>query len=89
METKTVKELCELVVDCPHSTPAWTEHGKIVVRNNNIKNGWIDLSSPPSPIMSIFSSALSEPYQNPEILLSLAKHRWEKSEWFQMVLNVA
>lgn len=46
MVTKTVKELCELVVDCPHSTPAWTEHGKIVVRNNNIKNGWIDLSSP-------------------------------------------
>ena len=46
METKTVKELCELVVDCPHSTPAWTDYGKIVVRNNNIKNGWIDLSSP-------------------------------------------
>lgn len=46
IETKTIRELCELVVDCPHSTPTWTSQGKIVVRNNNIKNGRIDLSSP-------------------------------------------
>ena len=46
MEFRTIKELCDLVVDCPHSTPAWTEQGKIVIRNNNIKNGKIDLSSP-------------------------------------------
>lgn len=43
---KTIKELCSVVVDCPHSTPKWTETGKIVIRNNNIKNGWIDLSAP-------------------------------------------
>lgn len=46
IETKTIRELCELVVDCPHSTPTWTSQGKIVVRNNNIKNGQIDISSP-------------------------------------------
>lgn len=46
MEYKTIKELCNLVVDCPHSTPTWTEHGKIVIRNNNIKNGRIDFTSP-------------------------------------------
>ena len=46
MEFRTIKALCDLVVDCPHSTPAWTEQGKIVIRNNNIKNGKIDLSSP-------------------------------------------
>lgn len=46
IETKTIRELCELVVDCPHSTPTWTSQGKIVVRNNNIKNGRIDISSP-------------------------------------------
>ena len=46
MEYKTIHDICELVVDCPHSTPKWTESGKIVVRNNNIKNGFIDLSSP-------------------------------------------
>ena len=46
MEYKTIKELCDLVVDCPHSTPTWTEHGKIVIRNYNIKNGRIDFTSP-------------------------------------------
>ena len=46
MEYKMIKELCDLVVDCPHSTPTWTEHGKIVIRNNNIKNGRIDFTSP-------------------------------------------
>ena len=46
MELKTIKDLCSIVADCPHSTPKWTENGKIVVRNNNIKNGRINLSSP-------------------------------------------
>ena len=45
-EYRTIRELCSIVVDCPHSTPTWTSEGKIVVRNNNIKNGRIDLSSP-------------------------------------------
>lgn len=43
---KTIKELCELVADCLHSTPQWTEKGKIVIRNNYIKNGVIDFSKP-------------------------------------------
>lgn len=46
IEYRTIKELCSIVVDCPHSTPTWTTAGKIVVRNNNIKNGRIDFSSP-------------------------------------------
>lgn len=46
IEYRTIKELCSGVVDCPHSTPTWTAEGKIVVRNNNIKNGRIDFSSP-------------------------------------------
>ncbi len=45
-ENKTIRELCSLVVDCPHSSPTWTDRGKIVIRNNNIKKGRIDLSSP-------------------------------------------
>ena len=45
-EFRTIRELCSVVVDCPHSTPKWTTSGKIVVRNNNIKHGRIDLSSP-------------------------------------------
>ena len=45
-ETATLKELCELIVDCPHSTPKWTEEGVVVLRNQNIRNGKLDLSSP-------------------------------------------
>ncbi len=46
MEYRTICELCELVVDCPHSTPTWTNCGKIVIRNQYIKNGRIDFSAP-------------------------------------------
>jgi type I restriction enzyme S subunit len=45
-ETETLESLCELVVDCPHSTPKWTDEGVIVLRNQNIKNGVLDLSAP-------------------------------------------
>lgn len=45
-EFRTMRELCSVVVDCPHSTPKWTANGKIVIRNNNIKHGRIDFSSP-------------------------------------------
>lgn len=44
--TTTIKEMCEAVVDCPHSTPTWTETGYIVLRNQNIKEGRLDLSNP-------------------------------------------
>ncbi|PTP18958.1 restriction endonuclease subunit S [Vibrio splendidus] len=45
-ETATLESLCELIVDCPHSTPKWTDEGIIVLRNQNIKSGVLDLSSP-------------------------------------------
>lgn len=38
--------MCEAVVDCPHSTPVWTDSGFVVLRNQNIKGGRLDLSSP-------------------------------------------
>lgn len=44
--TTTLSDLCELIVDCPHSTPEWTDSGFIVLRNQNIRNGSLDLSSP-------------------------------------------
>ncbi|MCW6528031.1 restriction endonuclease subunit S [Yersinia ruckeri] len=45
-KTERLEELCELVIDCPHSTPKWTDSGFIVLRNQNIRNGIIDLSTP-------------------------------------------
>ena len=44
--TTTLEEMCELVVDCPHFTPEWTEIGYIVIRNHNIRDGFLDLSQP-------------------------------------------
>ena len=41
---KTVVDLCSVIVDCPHSTPEWTESGKICLRTTNIKGGYLDLS---------------------------------------------
>ena len=38
--------MCELIVDCPHFTPDWTDHGYVVIRNQNIRNGRLDLSDP-------------------------------------------
>ena len=46
LNTETLGSLCELVVDCPHSTPKWTDEGIIVLRNQNIRNGVLDLSTP-------------------------------------------
>lgn len=41
-----LQDLCVSITDCPHSTPKWTDAGKIVIRNQNIKNGRLDLSMP-------------------------------------------
>ncbi len=45
-ETETLESMCELVIDCPHFTPKWTDSGVIVLRNQNIRNGVLNLSSP-------------------------------------------
>jgi len=45
-DVSTLDSMCESITDCPHSTPEWTESGRVVIRNQNIKNGVLDLSSP-------------------------------------------
>lgn len=45
-ETSSLESLCELIVDCPHSTPKWTKAGTVVLRNQNIRGGTLDLSAP-------------------------------------------
>jgi len=45
-ETDLLDDMCELIADCPHSTPKWTDSGILVIRNQNIKNGRLDLSKP-------------------------------------------
>ena len=45
MKTVSLIDLCYSVTDCSHSTPKWTNAGKIVIRNQNIRNGRLDTSS--------------------------------------------
>ena len=44
--TTSLEEMCELIVDCPHFTPEWTDQGYRVIRNQNIRNGRLNLSNP-------------------------------------------
>ena len=44
MISKPLSELCLEVVDCPHSTPKWTTEGHLVIRNQNIRNGRLNLN---------------------------------------------
>jgi len=37
-------DLCDAIVDCPHSTPVWTDSGAVVLRSQNIRGGRLDLS---------------------------------------------
>jgi type I restriction enzyme S subunit len=41
----SLKDLCESITDCLHSTPKWANEGKLVVRSYNIKGGKLDLSN--------------------------------------------
>ena len=43
-QSKTVVDVCSAAVDCPHSTPKWTETGEICLRTTNFRPGRIDLS---------------------------------------------
>src|SRR5262249_5829747 len=40
----SVLELCEVIVDCAHSTPKWVDDGFLCVRTSNFKPGVLDLS---------------------------------------------
>lgn len=41
-EVATLENVCDRVVDCPHSTPNWTDDGIICLRTSNLGKGeWI------------------------------------------------
>lgn len=41
---RTISSVCESIVDCPHSTPKWTQSGKLCLRTTNFRPGYLDLS---------------------------------------------
>ena len=40
----TVDQVCDEIVDCPHSTPKWAKDGGICIRTTNFRPGVLDLS---------------------------------------------
>lgn len=40
----TIEEICANIVDCPHTTPEWTEEGILCLRTTNIKLGYFDFT---------------------------------------------
>jgi type I restriction enzyme S subunit len=75
----SLRSLCLLVVDCPHATPEWTDSGVIVLRNQNIKGGRLDLTSPSYTDEAHYQVVFEEPRQKKAILLSLEKLQWGRS----------
>lgn len=45
IEIFNLEDLCEKIVDCPHSTPQWLDEGIPIIRNFNLRNGRFDFSS--------------------------------------------
>lgn len=43
-DTAELQTLCTSITDCHHSTPNWTEEGRIVIRSENVKKGRISLN---------------------------------------------
>ena len=41
-----LEKVCNLIIDCPHSTPLWLDKGIVVIRNTNIRNGRLNFSKP-------------------------------------------
>ncbi len=39
----SLEEVCARIVDCPHSTPKWTDRGKLCLRTTNFRPGFLDL----------------------------------------------
>ncbi len=44
-ETVSLSDAAAEIVDCPHSTPKWTNEGKICVRTNQFRPGCLDLTA--------------------------------------------
>ncbi len=41
-----LSRVCTNIVDCPHTTPKWTEEGCICVKSDQVKPGYLDLTTP-------------------------------------------
>ncbi len=60
-ETLPLEELCEKIVDCPHSTPVYSDaaSGFFCVRSSDIQNGKLDLASTRQVTESVFMDRIA------------------------------
>ena len=80
--TTTLEEMCELIVDCPHFTPEWTEAGYIVIRNQQIRNGRLDLTQRSFTHETDFKRRIKRASHVPATSSSPVKRLWGKSAWY-------
>lgn len=46
VQEKTIDNICDIIVDCPHSTPKWEKEGMLCLRTTNFRRGFLDLTEP-------------------------------------------
>jgi len=68
-KTSPLIDLCDEITDCHHSTPKWTQKGKLVIRNFNIKNGKLILSDSYYTDESTFTERISRSKPEPGDLI--------------------
>lgn len=54
-----IADICDYIVDCPHSTPKWVEEGKLCLRTTNFRKGFLDLSKPNYVSNSTFENRIT------------------------------
>lgn len=68
-KTVQLQHLCTAITDCHHSTPNWTETGRIVFRSENIKRGRISLKSASYTDEATFQARISRSVPEPGDLI--------------------
>jgi len=64
-----LQQLCTAITDCHHSTPNWTESGRIVIRSENIKRGRISLKDVSYTDEATFQARISRSLPEPGDLI--------------------
>jgi len=77
--TLPLEELCQAVIDCPHSTPVWMDYGVVVLRSSNIRNGRLDLSNPSFTDENHYDERSSVHGFRRVTWSSLGRRRWARS----------
>lgn len=68
-DTAELQTLCVSITDCHHSTPNWTDEGRVVIRSENIKNGKVSLNDTSFTDEATFQKRISRSIPDPGDLI--------------------